>query len=397
MRTMIKLIDRVFGPNALGIVLFLLIIGFSINISSTSTLLVEKQAVESLSEITTWQVLDHPFFHQDTTFRDVCFINATHGWAVGQNKTGLGGGIILNTKDGGDSWQLQLYESSHMFRSIDTLDDQTIWITGTGGLVYSTDGGSTWNESTVISNQAGLGGVKFVNKTLGLTSTMNDVYKTTNGGLTWNNITSWTFNDTLRMIYFTTTTEVWAIGIFGIYHSEDAGETWEKSFNRGGWSLSFVSDTEAWAVADTWLAKMTDGETWVLQSSPRNSPFPPPKAPYFSDIFFIDSENGWIVGSETEIAYTPNGGLDWYSQEFPVDTRVTSIDFINLTHGWVVGFDGYILRTTNGNSLGTHLWMGISNPFISVFIILPTIFIVISALFTVRRMKRRITDSTDSK
>lgn len=359
-------------------------------------LIAEQQAVESIPEIATWQVLDHPFFHPDTTFRDICFINSTHGWAVGQNKTGLGGGIILNTKDCGDSWQLQLYERSHLFRSIDIIDDQTIWVTGTGGLAYSTDGGSTWNESMVISNQAGLGGVKFVNKTHGWTSTMNDVYKTTNGGQTWQNLTSWAFNDTLRMIQFISTAEAWAIGIFGIYHTEDAGETWEERFSRGGWSLSIVSDTEAWAVADSWLAKMTDGETWILQSSPRTSPFPPPTAPYFSDIFFIDSENGWIAGGESEIAYTQNGGLDWYSQDFPVDTRITSIDFINLTHGWAVGFDGYILRTTNGNSLGARLWMGMSDPFIlASTIILPAIIIIICAIFIVRRMKKRDIDSIE--
>lgn len=390
--------DRIIGCNALGIVLILLILVYSTNSFPANMLLMKKQAFESNSETTTWQILDHSFFHQDTTFRDISFINSTHGWAVGQNKTGLGGGIILNTKDCGDSWQLQFYESSHLFRSIDIIDDQTIWITGTGGLVYSTDGGSTWNESMVTSNQAGLGGVKFVNKTHGWTSTMNDVYKTTNGGQTWNNITSWTFNDTLRMIHFISPTEAWAIGIFGIYHTEDACETWEESFSHGGWSLSFVSDTEAWAVADNWLAKMIDGETWVLQPKPRNSPFPPPLAPYFTDIYFLDSENGWIAGDETEIAYTPNGGRDWYSQDFPVDTRITSIDFINLTYGWVAGFGGYLLRTTNGNSLGSRLWMGMSDPLIlSSIIIPPALIIVIGVIFIVRRMKRRTIDSTDLK
>ncbi len=386
---------RIMECNVLGIVLILLILGYSTDSLPTTMVMVEKQAFEPMQETASWQILNHSFSQKDAILGDVRFVNSTHGWVVGQNKSGLGGGIILNTKDCGDSWQLQLYEDSHTFRSIDIIDKQTIWVTGTGGLVYSTNGGMTWNESKVIDIQAGLGAVKFINETHGWTSTMNDVYKTIDGGQTWQNITSWTFSDTLRMIHLVSPTEAWAIGFFGIYHTEDACETWEESFSRGGWSLSFVSDTEAWAVADTWLAKMTDGETWIEQPAPRNAPFPPPIAPYFTDILFLDSENGWIAGDETEIAYTPNGGLDWYSQDFPGDTRVIAIDFINLTHGWAVGWGGYIYRTIHGNSLGTRLWMGMSDPILVVFISIPAaLFIVFCVMFLVRRRKRMALVST---
>ena len=390
-----KPVERIVWCNALGIVLILLILGYSTNSLPTTILMVEKQAFEPMQETASWQILNHSFSHKDAIFGDVCFMNSTHGWVVGQNKSGLGGGIILNTRDCGDSWQLQLYEDSHTFRSIDIIGNQTIWVTGTGGLVYSANGGMTWNESKVIDIQAGLGAVKFINETHGWTSTMNDVYKTVDGGQTWQNITSWTFSDSLRMIHFVSPTEAWAIGLFGVYHTEDACETWEESFSRRGWSLSFVSDTEAWAVSDTWLAHMTDDETWIEQPAPRNAPFPRPIAPYFTDILFLDSENGWIAGDETEIAYTPNGGLDWYSQDFPGDTRVISIDFINLTHGWAVGWGGYIYRTTHGNSLGTRLWMGMSDSIIIIFISIPiALFIVFCVMFLVRRRKRRTLVST---
>ncbi len=391
-----KPVDGVIWYNALGIIIILLILGNCTNTYPATSTMIERQSFEPMQGAATWQILDHAFFHQDTTFRDVCFVNSTHGWVVGQNKTGLGGGIILNTEDSGDSWHLQLYKSSHWFRSIDIIDNQTIWVTGTGGLVYSTDGGQTWNESMVIGIQAGLGAVKFINKTHGWTSTMNDVYRTSDGGQTWQNVTSWTFNDSLRMIHFVSPTEAWAIGFSGIYHTEDVCETWEKQSSRGGWSLSFVSDTEAWAVADSWLVKMVDGETWIEQPMPRSSFFPPPIAPYFTDIFFLDSENGWIAGDETDIAYTPNGGLDWFSQSTAGDTRVLSIDFINLTHGWAVGWGGIIYRTTNGNSLGTHLVADMSGVVIIVIFSLPiALSIVIGVIFIARRRKRGLLESTN--
>jgi photosystem II stability/assembly factor-like uncharacterized protein len=188
------------------------------------------------------------------------------------------------------------------------------------------------------------------------------MYKTVDSGHTWSLTSSWITNETARMIHFITAFEGWAIGFNGIYHSLDGGDTWEQKYYDGGWAMSFVSTTEAWAVADGWLAHMSDGENWVGQETPRTSPFPPPQLPYYSDIQFLDGNNGWIVGDEAEVIYTPNGGVDWYSQEFPDERRLIAVDFINLTHGWAVAAEGYIYRTTQGNSLGTRLWIGMTDP-----------------------------------
>ena len=344
--------------KTLSLILILLILGCAVNSGSSSISLLEKQSFGPLQVTATWQIQDHSYFHEDTTFRDVYFTNSTHGWVIGQNETGLRGGIILNTEDGGNTWHLQLYNYFHKFTSIDTRDGQTIWVTGRSGLVYSFDGGQTWNDSVVVESTPTLGAVKFINETHGWTSTMNDVYRTTDGGQTWQNTTTWTFDDTLMMIHFTTTTEAYAIGIYGIYHSEDSCKTWEQQYSMGGWSLSFVSDSEAWAVADGWIAKMTDGETWVEQESPRStSGFGLSSPPYFTDIYFIDQMHGWVVGLETPVAYTPNGGASWYAQHVPddMDRRMNAVHFVNGTHGWAVGSGGYIMRTTNGNGLGAAL------------------------------------------
>ncbi len=235
--------------------------------------------------------------------------------------------------------------------------------------------------------------MKFINETHGWTSTMNDVYRTTDGGQTWHNITTWTFDDTLKMIHFTTATEAYAIGIFGIYYTEDSCETWEKQYALGGWSLSFVSDTEAWAVADSWIARMVDGETWTEQPTPRSSrglglSYPP----YFTDVFFIDQMHGWLVGLETPVAFTPNGGSSWFAQQVPaeVDRRMMAVHFVNDTHGWVVGAGGYIMRTTTGNGLGAALQTPFEIPLPYVIIgILVAIVVAVSGISYYRRYGKK--------
>ncbi len=375
--------------KTLGLILILLILGCAVNSGSSSISLVERQSFVPMQTTATWQIQDHPYFHEDTTFRDVCFINSTHGWVVGQNKTGLGGGIILNTEDGGNSWNLQLYNRSHYFRSIQTHDGQTIRVTGVGGILYSNNGGQTWDVSVVVESTPGIGAMKFINETHGWVSTMNDIYKTNDSGQTWQNITTWTFTDSLRMIHFVTPSEAWAIGYSGIYHSEDSCETWERQYSQGGWSLSFVSDSVAWAVADSWIAKMSNGETWIEQPMPRStSGFGLSSPPYFTDVLFIDQMHGWLVGLETPIAYTPNGGATWYAQDVPdeMDRRMMAVHFVNNTHGWAVGSGGYIMRTTTGNGFGVALQTPFEIPFsyyaIGIFIV---VVVVVSGISYYRK------------
>ncbi len=344
----------------------------------------------------TWEVLSHNYINSDAFPRDVAFLNASHGWVLSQNESFTSHGIILHTKDGGDSWQLQQYGASQLYRRIFIVDNETLWVTGSGGLSYTEDGGQTWN-TTIIGSHEFFYGVHFINRTHGWTASNDNMYRTAEGGQSWQIVESWTFDDDwARDIHFVTPLEGWVIGFFGIYHTENGGDSWEKVFDKGGWSLSFVSETEAWAVADNLLTHMTDGETWVEQSLPRTSLFPLQNAPYFSDILFLDSNHGWIVGDETKVAYTPNGGLDWYSQEFPNDNRVTAIDFINITHGWAVGSGGSIYRTTQGNSLGTRLWTGMTAPiFLSIVGVFAAVVVIVSGLFIRRRRRESAYRSLD--
>jgi len=303
----------------------------------------------------TWEIVNHGFESDDAIWSDIAFINATHGWVIGQNQSSFGNGIILHTTDGGSTWLLQLYSNSLDFSTIEILDENILWVTCTEGIVYTTNGGQTWNHSTIISGRTN--GIAFINATHGWIGSSRNLYNTVDGGLTWQIVNSYTFDTTPREIHFVSSLEIWIISAFGIYSTKDGGMTWNQNHQRGGWSLSFVSDSEAWAVADNMLAHMTDGETWVSLPNPRPFRHDPVRPPYYTDIEFIDANNGWLVGSETHVAYTPDGGRSWYTQNVPeeMDTRVLAVDFINQTHGWATCWGGILIRTVQGDSLGTLL------------------------------------------
>jgi len=339
----------------------------------------------------TWEMVEHDY--PGAIFRDVAFLDATHGWVIGQlGSTIPTDVVVLYTDDGGSSWQVKMSEEEQYLTQIDIVDEDTIWVTGHGGPFYTTDAGETWQKVDIVVGRVGMSTVEFINATHGWTATIDTLYKTVNGGQTWQSVPGWTFDDLPRKMRFLSASNVWAMGIYGIYHSQDGAETWEQVSNRGGWTLSCVSETEAWAVGDNRLAHMTDGQTWV--EVPVGARFPIGVdwfgLPYLTDILFADADNGWIVGSEIQVMYTPNGGADWYEQSVPeeeVTKRLMAVDFVNSTHGWAVGSGGTIIRTTKGNALGTRLWNGMTDRvFLSIVGLVAVM--IIGVVFVLNRRRR---------
>lgn len=67
--------------------------------------------------------------------------------------------------------------------------------------------------------------------------------------------------------------------------------------------------------------------------------------------FFLEEENGWIVGSDGLLLKTDDGGKSWYdeSQKNIFGTiPLRSIYFINEKNGWIVGEKGAIFLTVDG-------------------------------------------------
>jgi photosystem II stability/assembly factor-like uncharacterized protein len=342
---------------------------------------------------TTWEYINYDF--PNAIFRDVKFINATHGWILGEMSPNIPTDIVvLHTDDSGNSWNVWLNQSSQSATIMDVIDDQTVWINGLDGLYYTINSGQTWNRSEVMQGRFTTSTVKFINKTHGWTSANRTLFRTTNSGQSWEIVSGWTFDDSPRMMQILLPYSIWAMGFEGIYHSEDGGETWEETSNRGGWAVSFVSENEGWAVADNRLAHTTDGDTWEELTIPGRAPFSEFFSgfglPYLSDIQFIDEDHGWIAGGNIDVMYTPDGGANWYEQSVPqgLSQSMMAVDFINHTHGWVVGALT-ILRTTNGNSLGLRLWNGMNDSVFLTIIAIAAVSIIVIVGGVLKVCRRR--------
>jgi photosystem II stability/assembly factor-like uncharacterized protein len=324
---------------------------------------VDDIPVQKQNDATTWKILEHEY--DDAIFQDVKFINSTHGWICADaGFSPSEGGFVLHTKDGGETWNVLLNSSEHLYFQLD-IYRKNIWITGRNTIFNSDDLGVTWTQSMVGTENIVLAMVEFINRTHGWTATNDKLYRSINGGLNWEPVSGWYFNDTPRMMQYIPPSSLYAIGFSGIYHSSGFSGIWTKISDIGGNSISFVNPLIGWATGDSRLARTVDGESWQELTVPGNFPFYRLRSPYLSDVQFLDENHGWVVGDETPIMYTPDGGLNWYEQSISGNTgRIMAIDMINLTHGWAVGWNGEILKTTNGNELDARFINGFSDPIV---------------------------------
>jgi len=63
---------------------------------------------------------------------------------------------------------------------------------------------------------------------------------------------------------------------------------------------------------------------------------------------FVDQQHGWMVGFNSDVYHTEDGGIKWEKQSTPTNRSLRSVYFIDPQQGWAVGDGGTILRTING-------------------------------------------------
>jgi photosystem II stability/assembly factor-like uncharacterized protein len=288
-------------------------------------------------------------------FHGVHFSNKNEGWAVGKT--------IIFTKDGGNTWYEQFEglkeKYTIFFKSVFFIDRDHGWVVGDQGVILRTsNGGQTWirlNADIEPLNVVGvrlpidLFSVYFVNQETGWASgKFGTIMNTSNGGATWKKQRSAT-QQNLYKIFFIGDKNGWAVGSEGtILYTEDGGKGWFKGWLKGWkkqnsginvpiWSIYFIDKEYGWAVAGrNIILHTTDGgKTWNKQKANVDKSL--------GDVFFLDKNNGWIVGYEV-ILNTTNGGNTW--NVYPSGTRygLVSLYFVDKNHGWAVGEHGSILR-----------------------------------------------------
>jgi photosystem II stability/assembly factor-like uncharacterized protein len=189
----------------------------------------------------------------DVELYSVRFSSKKKGWVVGSVSRGdrVIDSILLNTENGGESWQRQRAPSRLELIHIDFANDKRGWIVGSDGTILATvDSGQTWTKQE-SGTTATIYHVDFRSEKKGLAvGERGTVLRTTDGGATWTTVVVPT-RSTLLNVMLVTDDEGWAIGRSGtILRTDDAGLTWigqESGTKQNLYGLYFAKKV-GWAV-----------------------------------------------------------------------------------------------------------------------------------------------------
>lgn len=186
----------------------------------------------------------------------------------------------------------------------------------------------------------------------------NTLLHTSNGGDTWTTQTTPVFVN-FWSVFGLNGQKAWAGGSgANLLHTSDGGSTWvpqdTNSSPANDWQgIFFLDENNGWIVggkpfdftASRRVIKHTTdgGATWVTQYSMANES--PLKA-----VHFVDANNGWAVGEGSGILHTSDGGANWTRQKTGTIDYFEGVHFIDASTGWAVGRDGTIVHTTNGGA-----------------------------------------------
>lgn len=277
----------------------------------------------------------------------VAFINRDTGFILNSN------GDLYKTTNMGNTWV-----TAGRFSNALTMDikDSLGIISGVSGTLYlSNDNGTTWKQITTGINDV-FSNINIINRDTFFLSSNNqfsygNIYQTNDTGKTFIKLNC---GVPIHSISFVNS----KIGYVGtslstILKTTDGGITWHQkhSSNIGPSSIlamqSFGADT-VFAVqeSNSLLTTYNGGKTW--RSSSIGSTFEG-----FAAIDFINTNDGYIGGSDGALYATHNGGKKFVWAGFDglrQGDDIYSINFFTKDTGFAVGMLGRIIKTTNSGS-----------------------------------------------
>jgi|GEM_PF-1015908 len=116
-------------------------------------------------------------------------------------------------------------------------------------------------------------------------------------------------------------------------------------------AIYFYRDDPGWGVGAKGQVFRPENYTLMPQSSGTNLDL--------YGFFFVNPQQGWIVGDRGLIRSTNDGGQSWQAQTSGTEAKLFGVHFLpDGKTGWVVGWDGTILKTVDGGARWTALTEG---------------------------------------
>ncbi len=300
----------------------------------------------------------------DAQLADVSFVDAEHGWAVGDR------GTIWHTDDAGKNWRLQRSNVDCRLSSVFFLDRKIGWAAGgwtqpythlsTGVVLRTRDGGATWTADR-NSLLPAVRSIKFFDAANGVAVGQQSalfpagVFTTDDGGRAWSSLPpsgeqAWLagdFSDPLTGMVAGRSGTVAAIRRKAIERSQGA-DFGLRSVHR----VQLGRPGEAWLAGDGGLAMHSDdgGLTWQTPAVDLPAPI---RGQFNFHALAVHDDQIWIAGSPgTFVVHSADGGKTWSKHSTGHTTPLRALTFLDAKQGWAVGDLGTILASRDGG----HTW-----------------------------------------
>ena len=293
----------------------------------------EKGFISTISDLlitndggTTWQSVG---FEEDLggVYRKIQFIDEKIGVAMGDS------GTLIKTTDGGENWVFVTQGPIGTFNSADFPSPGLGFAVNSNGEIFRITDKA---EKIYQADQNALRNIQFLDDQTGWVSGSDGmVFKTTDSGLTWSQLQTPVDAHLESMHFIDKETGFFGISAYSqLLKTTDSGKTWEvldiKSGNFVARGIYFLTKNKGFIVGENSTIKMTvdGGVTWVDKYSEERG--------YLFDIYFVDDQFGWAVG-QSRVVTTTDGGNSWTLQENSTNSSLMNIHFINRLEGFSVG------------------------------------------------------------
>lgn len=287
------------------------------------------------------------------TLNGVKFSDGLNGFAYGP------GGILLRTKNCGDSWSTVPIPIQRDINTVIFPKDSTGVFGGGLGLILRTPDGGASFESIQTGFFNNLNDIQFLDDSFGIAvGDFGTILRTTDGGDEWTEIPPVTFDPLESVTAFGN--KMWLaggkFGSFGrIYQSTDTGQSWfpQPVFaQRKIFDIHFSDSLKGYAVGLGGAIYQTfDGaSTWTPQTLFTNK--------WLLDITSTNDGSTYIVGGDGSIFKSNNSGQNWTTLNSGTSEWLTSVSFLDDSTGMTCGNHGVILRTKDAG----QNWEDVSPP-----------------------------------
>jgi photosystem II stability/assembly factor-like uncharacterized protein len=298
-------------------------------------------------------------------FRSVSFLDQSGAALVHEQHRHL-----RVTVDGGQTWKVIPATSViDGFECVTLTRNNRLWAVSHEGRVFTSNyPGASWTEISNLRTAAsgdfsGAKQIQMVNEAVGWILESLSIWHTKDGGITWTEVLSVLspgVDGQPTGMFIINETTLLAIGTSQVFLTKDGGATWKIqtlrnkpdlrdvwfSDSENGWITGYTSGSKG--ISMVLFATKDGGESW------KELPYSEPEVMPFS-IYFVDNK-GWISGHryfedgsrKPLLLHTDDGGANWSSVPIPHDDPfVGLIRFSNKSNGWLVSRDS-LYRTEDG-------------------------------------------------